>query len=150
VVGVVARDDLAFRLVIEDHPRQAVGEAQLDELAIDLDPVARADRLSDLRRLAIDVDATGGDQRFHLPARPDATVGEQLVQALGLAGRFLVAAAPRRLAGRRAGLRAGAFGRGGSVRRTPSPGRGGGRGGREGAAGGRRVLLGISEVQGYR
>jgi hypothetical protein len=47
MLRVVARNDLAFRLVIEDHPRQAVGEAQLHELAIDLDPVARTDRLPD-------------------------------------------------------------------------------------------------------
>ena len=48
-VRVVAGDDFAFRLVVHEHPRQAVGdEADVDQFAVDLDAVGGADQLAEL------------------------------------------------------------------------------------------------------
>src|SRR4029453_18152225 len=51
--GIVARDDLAGRLVIHENARARFGEADPDELAVDSHFVAGSDFLSDLGRLAV-------------------------------------------------------------------------------------------------
>ena len=62
----------------------------MHQLTAKLDSIARNDRLPCLRRFAINIDAPGGDQFFHLAARTDAALREQLVQPLGFARQFLV------------------------------------------------------------
>ena len=85
---VVMRDDLAFRLVVQQHLRQLAG-ARADAPAIDGDHVARMAAIAhrhpgaDRRRTAVDRDRTAADQRLHRPARSDAGVGQYLLQLLG-------------------------------------------------------------------
>src|SRR5690606_24252649 len=65
----------------------ALGEAQRDQLAIDLDPIARADLLPDRSRQAVDQDAPGHHPLLDLAPRGDAGLREHLLQALGLGER---------------------------------------------------------------
>ncbi len=107
---IVTRDDLAFRLVIQQYALTAVGEAQMHQLAIDADLVLESDALADMRRLAIDTDATGQNPFLQLTPRTVAGIGQRLVQ-LGrgfliqrlatpaIAGKTAAAAACRRRRG---------------------------------------------------
>src|ERR1700754_3577220 len=94
--GVRVTDDLAGRLVIQQHARRLVLQLALDRLAVDADEVGRHDALADMRRFAIHRHAARDDQLFHLAARAHARFGQYLVQlrcivvgsehALGLRG----------------------------------------------------------------
>ncbi len=79
-VGIVAGDDFALGLVVHQDTRQLAGEVQLDQLAVDPDLVVRPDPLTDVGRLAIDVDAAGGDPLLDFAAGAKPGVGEGLLQ----------------------------------------------------------------------
>src|SRR5207247_10777061 len=91
-------DDLAGRLVIEQHPDAWRREAQPHQFAVDANLIGGPDLLSDFRRLAVDRDPAGNDQLFEPAQRTVAALSEHLVQALrlgedglsGTSGWFLV------------------------------------------------------------
>ena len=95
-------DDLAGRLVVHENPRARLGEAHLDELAVDAHLVARADFLADVGGLAIHGDAAGEDHLLHRAARAEAARRQHFVQALRL-GKDVVSG--RAVARRRQALR---------------------------------------------
>src|SRR5207244_12814391 len=86
--GIVARDDLAGGLVVDEHARSRFGEADLDELAVDTDFVARADLLSDFGRHPVHRDAAGEDHLLPCAARAERARGATLGQALRFAERW--------------------------------------------------------------
>jgi hypothetical protein len=55
LLGIVARHELAGRLVIDEHARLRLGEADLHRLAVDADLVARADLLPDVAGIRLTV-----------------------------------------------------------------------------------------------
>lgn len=96
-LGVVAADDLALGLVVDQHPRRARRvHAQAHALAVHLDAVVGADTRPQGRGLAVDPHPAGEDQRLHVAARADAGLGEQFVE---LVGDFRLGRRGRRLAG---------------------------------------------------
>jgi hypothetical protein len=84
-LGIVARDEFARRLVIHQHPGSRLGEADLDELAVDAHLVAGPDLLPDFGRHPVHGDAPGEDHFLHRATRAEAAARQHLVQALRLA-----------------------------------------------------------------
>src|SRR5262249_24533155 len=84
-LGVVARDDLALGLVVHQHARQRLAEAQPDEVAVELHLVAGAHGIAELRDLAVDREVALGDQDLDVAARAVARLRHHLLQALALA-----------------------------------------------------------------
>src|SRR5205085_8568095 len=87
ILGIVARDDLARGLVVEQHARQLLAEAQVDQVAVELHLVAGADGVAQRRDLAVDGGVALGDQDLDVAARAVARLRHHLLQALSLAGR---------------------------------------------------------------
>ena len=83
---IVTRDQLACGLVIEQHLRLLRGRSgplACQRLAVDADHVLRPHPLADMGRQAIDRHPAGNDQIFHVAARADARIRQNLVQFLG-------------------------------------------------------------------
>src|SRR5574340_1835457 len=96
-LGVVAGDDLAFRLVVGQDASALVLEAQVHAAAADLDDVARSDLAADRGSFAVDLHAALGDPFLHLSARTQPRRGQRLMQAFAgrLGGGGLLQAARR-------------------------------------------------------
>ncbi len=82
--GIVARDDLAGGLVIQEDTRARLGETYLHEFAINPHFVTRRHFLPHVCGLAVHGDAAGEDHFFHRAARAEAARRQHLVQALRL------------------------------------------------------------------
>src|SRR5476649_891644 len=91
-VRVVIADDFAGRLMVDQHARRLLADAALDQFTVDADVVGRQDALADVGRLAVDGDAAGDDQLFHVAARTEAGFGQHLVQFRRVVVRGQVAA----------------------------------------------------------
>jgi len=89
--GIIAADDLALGLVIEEHLRQPRGFGCAQQAAIDHHHVACADPGAEPGSCAIDRDAAGLDPLFHLAPRSEPRLRERLLQ---LAGCFAAARRP--------------------------------------------------------
>jgi hypothetical protein len=63
-IGIVPGNNLAFRLVIDQHTRQTQPEFELHQFAIDANLVFWTDALTDMRRQAVDADTPGNDPFF--------------------------------------------------------------------------------------
>src|SRR5262249_40032540 len=86
---IVARDDFAARLVVDENARPRLGETHLDELAVDAYFVARTDLLPDFRWHPVHGDASGDDHLLHRAARSESARRQHLVQALRLVEDFV-------------------------------------------------------------
>ena len=73
-------NNFASGLVIHQHARRLLADTALDQLAVDAHLILRQDALADMGRFAIDRDASGDDQFFHIATRAQAGFGENLVQ----------------------------------------------------------------------
>src|SRR5690606_36547660 len=73
--GSLARGDLAFGLVIHQHPGRFAQCAGDEGLAVDLDPVAALDAGAQLRDFAVDLDHAVGDALLERAARTEPGLG---------------------------------------------------------------------------
>ena len=87
--GIVARHNFARRLVIDEHPRARLREADLDELAVDTNFIAGAHLLTDFRGHAIHGNAPRENHLFHRAPRPEPARCQHFVQALWLVEDFV-------------------------------------------------------------
>ncbi len=83
---VFARDNFAFGLVINQHPRRLRRRFNTHRAAIDLDAIFRRDARADGGRLVVDRDAAGFNPGFHRAARADACLRQHLLQLLRFDG----------------------------------------------------------------
>ena len=96
-LGVFARGDFAFGLVVDQHARRFGQRAGDEGLAVDLDAIAARHRLAGACDLAVDLDQAVGDALFKRAARTEAGLGEHLVQTLlDLAGGVFALALQRK------------------------------------------------------
>jgi hypothetical protein len=84
--GVVVAHDLAFRLVVQQHPRRHGLARACQRAPVDLDDIARPYSRPDDGGLSVHGDAPALHQRFHLAARSQAGLRQRLVQLDGPAG----------------------------------------------------------------
>ena len=79
---IVATDDLAVALVIDDDSRQARGDLEFDLAASDLDHVLGRHAHAENGRLAVDLDLAGLDDFFHGAPRTEPGLREHFLQLL--------------------------------------------------------------------
>ena len=87
--GIVARHNFARRLVIDEHPRARLREANLDKLAVDTDFIAGAHLLTDFRGHAVHGNASSENHLLHRAPRPEPARRQHLVQALRFVEDFV-------------------------------------------------------------
>src|SRR6185312_16400437 len=86
LLRVVARHDLAGGLVVEQHARELLAEAKVDEVAVELHLVAGAHGVAELGELAVHRDVALRDEDLDVAPRAVARLRHHLLQALALAG----------------------------------------------------------------
>src|SRR5690554_1948735 len=65
---ILARTQLAFRLVVHDHPAWGfIGSTQRHRAIIKLYPVSHLDTITQLGHLAVNLNPASLDRRFHFP-----------------------------------------------------------------------------------
>src|SRR5690606_3502164 len=77
---IIGADDLAGRLVIDQHARRALADLALNQLAVDAHLIGWQNTLTDMRGFTIDRYATGNDQLFHVATRSQSGLSQHLVQ----------------------------------------------------------------------
>ena len=93
--GIIPRDNLPFRLVVQENAGHTCHVLEVDEAAIELDLVLAGDSLPDMGGGIVDAYPAFGDPGFNLASRAMACIGQSLLQ---LDRRQLdrIATAPRR------------------------------------------------------